>query len=276
MAEKVTGMEITSLCFEGPLDKLTETSNLQPCLTTVSLAAVAALEKVGIRPQATAGHSVGEYPALTAAGVLPAERAVALTAMRGDYMARDAHQTPGAMAAIIGRTLAEVQLGLKEAQGLVQVGNHNAEKQVVITGESSTVQAAAATFKKQGAKVVPLRVSGAWHSRLMSRAANDFAVRLAQTTFSDASIPVYLNKTGQSETNGDRIAELMVTQLVSPVRWYDIMVNMRLDGFDTFVEVGPKNVLAGLLKKFTSDEDGVGIFNVDGPDGVENLAAVLA
>ncbi len=276
LAEKVTGMEdLREICFEGPLDRLTETANLQPIMTTVCLAILAALDEAGIKAEAAAGHSLGEYPALAAAGVLKPEKAIALTAMRGDYMSRDASRTPGGMAAVIGLDIDQVRTGLKDIDGLVQVANHNAETQVVITGEKEAVAAAAAKFKADGAKAVPLKVSGAWHSRLMSEAANDFAVRLAQTDWRPGRIPVYLNVTARAETDGEKIAEIMSGQLVSPVRWYEIMVNLLADGFDTFIEVGPKTVLTGLMKKHAAGRDDVRVFQVDDPDKIETLKSEL-
>jgi [acyl-carrier-protein] S-malonyltransferase len=275
-AEKGTGMEIRELCFEGPLDKLTQTANTQPCLTTVCLALLAALEEAGIGCQGVAGHSVGEYPALACAGVLQPDKAIALTAMRGDYMERDANATPGSMAAILGLTADQVREGIKGLEGLVQVANQNAETQVVLTGEAEAVARAGEALKGKGAKkVIPLNVSGAWHSSLMSQAANDFTIRLAQTNWTDAGVPVYLNVTAGPETGGQRIAELMTTQLISPVRWYEINRAMAADGFDVFVEVGPKNVLAGLAKKNLADLEGIRIFGVDSPKGIENLVKEL-
>jgi [acyl-carrier-protein] S-malonyltransferase len=275
-AEKVTGMEIRELCFEGPLDKLTQTANLQPCLTTVCLAALAALGEAGIEAQGATGHSLGEYPALACAGVLVPDRAIALTAMRGDYMERDANATPGAMAAVLGLTIEPVAKTVEAVGGKVQVANHNGATQIVITGEKEAVAKASEALKEAGAKrVIPLKVSGAWHSSLMSQAANDFAVRLAQTDWRNAELPVYMNTTAKAETQAGRIAELMVAQLISPVRWYDIMVNMLAYGFDTFVEVGPKNVLAGLVKKHVGNKESIRIFGVDGPEGLEKLRTAL-
>ena len=275
-AGRVTGMEIKELCFEGPMDKLTQTANLQPCLTTVCLAVLAALDEAGIKCGGAAGHSLGEYPALACAGVLLPERAVALTAMRGDYMERDANATPGAMAAVLGLEMEAVAEAVAGVEGLVQVANHNGATQIVITGEKEAVGRASEALKEAGAKrVIPLKVSGAWHSSLMSRAANDFAVRLAQTDWRNAELPVYLNTSARPETQAGRIAELMVTQLTSPVRWYDIMNNMLADGFDTFVEIGPKNVLAGLVKKHAEGNEGIRIFGVDGPESLEALVKAL-
>lgn len=275
-AEEISGMEIRELCFEGPLDVLTKTSNLQPCLTTVSLAALAGLREAGIDCRGAAGHSLGEYPALAAAGVLSLDRAIALTAVRGDYMDRDAHLTEGSMAAILGLTIDQVKEGLKGTEGVVSVANHNAELQVVITGEKAAVAAASESLKAAGAKrVVPLKVSGAWHSSLMSRAANDFVVRLAQTSFATAKFPVYLNVTADKEKLGERISEIMVSQLISPVRWFEIVNRMIADGFDTFVEVGPKNVLASLVKKQTAKLDGIRVFGVDSPAKIDELKEAL-
>jgi len=275
LAEQVTGMDIRALCWEGPLDKLTRTSNCQPCLTAVCLAALAALDEAGIRPQAAAGHSVSEYSALACAGVLKPEKAIALTALRGDYMDRDAGRRPGAMAAVLGWKMDRVREAISDLAG-VQVGNHNAETQIVITGEKEAVGQASARIKDQGGKVIPLQVSGAWHSRLMSEAANDFAVRLAQTEWLDGRLPVYLNVTARPEREGGKIGELMAGQMVAPVRWYDIMVNMLADGFDTFIEAGPKTVLGGLMKKQTAGRDGVRVFSVDAPEKVEAVAKALA
>ncbi len=276
-AEKVTGMPIRSLCFEGPMDKLTQTANLQPALTTVCMAGVAALRAAGITPDAVAGHSVGEYSALAAAGVIDASRAIALTTMRGDYMERDANRNPGTMAAVMGWEIGRLTQALKDSghADQVQVANHNAANQAVLTGEKEGVEKFSAEIKAQGAKVIPLKVSGAWHSKLMSAAANDFAIRLAQTQWLDARVPVYLNVTGQPATVGMKIGETMSLQLTAPVRWHDIMVNMLAEGCDTFVEVGPKNVLAGLMRKHAADRPGVRVFNVDGPDGVAALKAAL-
>ncbi len=275
-AEQVTGMEIKNLCFEGPLDKLTQTANLQPCLTTVCLSVLAALNEAGVQCQGATGHSLGEYPALACAGVLLPDRAVALTAMRGDYMERDANATPGAMAAVLGLEIEDVAQAVAGVEGLVQVANHNGQTQIVITGEQEAVGKASETLKKAGAKrVIPLKVSGAWHSSLMSRAANDFAVRLAQTDWRNAEIPVYMNTSAKPETKAEPISELMVAQLTSPVRWYDIMNNMLADGFDTFVEVGPKNVLAGLVKKHAAGKDDIRIFGVEGPKSLEELVKAL-
>lgn len=271
LGEKVTGMEIKRLCFEGPMAELTETANLQPALTTTCLAVLAVLEEAGITAQAAAGHSLGEYSALAAAGVLTTEKAIALTAMRGDYMSRDANRNPGAMAAIIGPDIDQVRAGLDEVEGLVQVANHNAQAQIVITGAKEAVAAASAKFKADGFKAIPLKVSGAWHSRLMSEAANDFAIRLAQTDWHPGRIPTYLNVTSKPATNGGRIAEIMSGQIISPVRWYDIMVNLTTDGFDTFIEVGPKTVLTGLMKKFAAGRDDIRTFQVDDPEKIDQL-----
>ena len=130
-------------------------------------------------------------------------------------------------------------------------------------------------MKAEGAKVIPLKVSGAWHSRLMSQAANDYAIRLAQTPWSEAKIPVYLNVTAAPEKDAGRIGELMSTQLVSPVRWHEIMTGLLNDGFDTFIEVGPKNVLTGLVKKHIAGRDGVTMLTVGDAAGVAAAAEAV-
>lgn len=275
LAREVIGSDLRPLCFEGPLEELTKTANLQPCLTTVSLAILAVLEEAGVRPQAAAGHSLGEYPALACAGVLEPGRAIALTALRGDLMEREANQNPGAMAAIIGLELEQVRQVVERVPGVCQVANHNSQTQVVITGQQASVEEAGRRFKEMKAKVVPLKVSGAWHSRLMSRAANDFAVRLAQTDWRDPRIPVYLNVTAKPSAKGSQIGEIMASQLVSPVRWHEIMLNLLADGFNTFVEVGPKGILAGLMRRQAAGRDDVRVFEADSPDKIEALIKEL-
>ena len=276
MAIAVTGMtDLKELIFNGPIEKLTETSNLQPALTTVCLAALAALNEAGIKPDGAAGHSVGEYSALACSGVLKPEKAVALTAMRGDYMSRDAARNPGAMVAVIGQTIDIIRQEIQEFGKTVQIANHNGETQIVLTGEVDAIGNAVKKFKDKKMKAIPLKVSGAWHSRLMSEAGNDFAIRLAQTDWHKGTIPVYLNVTSKPETDGDMIAEIMSGQLTSSVRWYDIMVNMINDGFDTFIEVGPKNVLSGLMKKHVGTKEGIKIFQADTPDKVNEIKEQL-
>jgi [acyl-carrier-protein] S-malonyltransferase len=250
LAEQVTGLPVSRLCFEGPMDELTQTVNLQPAVTAVNLAFLAAVEKAGIRPQVCAGHSLGEYSALCAAGVVSAENCLRLVFRRGELMHREATRRQGAMSAIVGLPMEQVAgVVEKSAAGIVAVANHNSAEQIVITGEPDAVAAAGEAAAALGAKAIPLKVSGAWHSPLIKGAESDFQEFLKNIEFNAPLCDVIHNVTADSESDPQRIKALMARQLCSPVRWYDSVLKM-LDGkIDVFVEIGPGRVLTGLLKK---------------------------
>lgn len=272
-AEQVTGKPITKLCFEGPLEDLTLTVNLQPAITAVNLVCFQALVDRGIKPDCTAGHSLGEYSALAAAGVLTLEDTFKLVNLRGELMHRDAVARPGAMQAVIGLSKDDLEsvAELARDRGVVVVANHNTPNQLVISGESQAVATAATFAKQKGAKTMALPVSGAWHSPLMEAAATDFAASLEQMTFHTPSCPVMLNVTGLAETDPERIKTVMKQQIVSPVKWCDVILSMLQAGVGDFVEVGPKKVLAGLVKKIVPTDVNVNIFNVEDKAGVAQL-----
>ncbi|MFH1090319.1 MAG: ACP S-malonyltransferase [Pseudomonadota bacterium] len=277
LADEATGKPISKLCFEGPLEELTRTVNLQPAITAVNLVCFRALSEKGLKPYAVAGHSLGEYSALAAAGVLAVEEALKLVNLRGELMQRDAERRPGAMQAVVGLSREEVEsiVELARDHGVVVVANHNSPQQLVITGESEAVAAAAKLVKTKRGRAVPLPVSGAWHSPLMEQAAADFASALEKTKFSAPSYPVYLNVTGAAETDPAAIKKAMARQIISPVRWCDIVENMAAAGVNAFVEVGPKNVLAGLVKKTLTAESQAEILNVQDTAGVTQAAENL-
>ncbi len=271
LAESVTGKPIRRLCFEGPLEELTETANLQPAMTAVNLICHRALRERGLKPSAAAGHSLGEYSALYAAGVLSEEDVLKLVDLRGELMQRDAEARPGAMQVVVGLPLSEVD-GITELardRGEVVVANYNSPKQVVITGESEAVAAAAKLVKMKGGTTLALPVSGAWHSPLMKDATDDFASALDKATFSAPQCDIYLNVVGSAVSDPDEIRAIMARQISSSVRWSDCVMNMAASGIDTFVEVGPKKVLAGLVRKTVPRETLVTIINVQDPPGVD-------
>jgi [acyl-carrier-protein] S-malonyltransferase len=251
MAEEVTKIRLSRLCFKGPMDELTQTVNLQPALTAVNLACLAALQRVHADFSFCAGHSLGEYSALHAAGVLSAEDTLRLVFQRGQLMHREACRNPGAMQAIVGLTLAEIEalVAERQGQGVVSVANHNTENQIVITGAPEPVAGVGALAAAKGAKAVPLKVSGAWHSELIRGAEAEFKAALSKTIFQTPQKQVVLNVTASSTMDPLEIREIMACQLCSPVRWYDSMCKMMAAGIETFVEVGPGKVLAGLLRK---------------------------
>ena len=251
MAEAITGIAIRDLCFKGPMEQLTQTVNLQPAVTAMNLACLSLLNKHGIVPDLTAGHSLGEYSALCAAGVLSAVDTLKLVHKRGLLMHREATQNTGAMHAIVGLPIETIQQLVQEAQaeGIVAVANHNTEKQIVITGSPAQVEKVSGQAVQKGAKAVPLKVSGAWHSRLIQGAEQEFSDFLKTIPFSTSQCDVLLNVTATAEQNPDEIRSVMSRQLCSPVRWYPAMKLLMERRIDVVVEVGPGRVLAGLLKQ---------------------------
>ena len=276
-ADEITGKPITRLCFEGPLEELTLTVNLQPAITAVNLVCYRALTEKGPKPDFSAGHSLGEYSALAAAGVITVWEALKLTDVRGRLMHRDATARPGAMQAVVGLPLSEVEavVELARDRGVVTTANHNTPTQIVITGESKAVAAAAVLVKTKGGQAIPLAVSGAWHSPLMEDAARDFAGELAEVEFKKPAFPVFLNVTGQAETDPEKIKEVMIRQITSPVRWSMIVENMLASGVTNFVEVGPKKVLSGLVKKTVPRGTAVKLISVENMAGVDSALEKL-
>ena len=191
-AETVTGLPIKALCFEGPMKTLTETVNLQPAVTTINLICLAAAQREGIQAAITAGHSLGEFSALRAAGVLSDADTLRLVHRRGELMHREATRNKGAMHAVIGLSREDLDALVAQVtdQGPVSVANHNTAEQIVTTGAPEAVKAVSALAKEKGAKAIPLKVSGAWHSELIRGAEADFVASLADTTFSAPSLPL--------------------------------------------------------------------------------------
>jgi [acyl-carrier-protein] S-malonyltransferase len=251
MAEAITGIAIRDLCFKGPMENLTQTVNLQPAVTAMNLACLSLLSKQGIVPVLAAGHSLGEYSALCAAGVLSPEDTMKLVHKRGLLMHREATQNTGVMHAIVGLPIETIQDMVQEAQveGIVAVANHNTEKQIVITGAPGPVEKVSGQAVQQGAKAVPLKVSGAWHSRLIQGAEQEFSEFINSVPFNTPQCDVLLNVTATAEKNPDEIRSVMSRQLCSPVRWYPAMKQLMERRIDAVVEVGPGRVLAGLLKQ---------------------------
>lgn len=251
MAEAITGIAIRDLCFKGPMEHLTQTVNLQPAVTAMNLACLSLLNKQRIFPVLTAGHSLGEYSALCAARVLSTEDTLKLVHKRGQLMHREATQNTGAMHAIVGLPIESIQDLVREAQaeGIVAVANHNTEKQIVITGSPGPVEKVSSQAVLKGAKAIPLKVSGAWHSRLIQGAEQEFSDFLKTVPFNASQCDVILNVTAETEQNPDEIRSVMSRQLCSPVRWYPAMKFLMEHQIDVVVEVGPGRVLAGLLKQ---------------------------
>lgn len=273
-AEKITGLPIKKLCFEGPMKDLTQTVNLQPCVTAVNLAFLAALEHLGINPRISAGHSLGEYSALCCAGVLNAEDTLKLVHRRGELMDREAGQNKGAMHAVIGLEIDAVQDLVTKAGdiGIVSVANHNMKTQIVTTGAPDAVKAVSKSAKELGAKAVPLKVSGPWHSELIKGAEDEFKAALARANFQPPETPVIHNVTAETCEDPQECRALMARQLCSPVKWYDTVLRLMAEDVEIFAEIGPGKVLTGLVKKTLPADYEAKLFNIN---SMESLAAFI-
>ncbi len=278
-AEDATGIDVRRLCFEGPMEELTKTSNLQVCLSVVDMGSALALEKSDLYPDCTAGHSLGEYPALWAAGVLSTKSTLELVKERGKLMEGAGSSKPGAMAAILGMKKEELQelIAPLSQKGVLALANHNSPEQIVATGEKHLVKELCQAVKKSGKKAIPLKVAGAYHSPLMEEPALEFAEKLRSVEFNRPHIPLYSNVSGKAETDPERIRNLMVRQMTEPVRWVEIVDNMISDGVQAFVETGPKKVLSNLIKKCmgTAEEEGRVICHVQDDESLEKCLETI-
>ncbi len=272
-AEAISGLPIGRLCLEGPLDELTLTVNLQPAVVAVDLCAWLALKEAGVTPLAVAGHSLGEYPALVAAGAISAEKCLELVSLRGRLMDREANANPGAMAAIMGLSPEDVAQLCRDAGGVVQPANYNTPQQTVITGAAAAVAQASALAKERGGKAIPLKVSGAWHSPLMAQAGMEMKAALAGVEFAPLACLHVPNVSGEPTRDVAQAQDQLRDQLTSPVRWVQTVAALIALGVDTFIEAGPKNVLKGLIQK--SAPESVRVFNVEDPASLEKTLAEL-
>ena len=260
-ADKVLGKSITTLCFEGPEDALKQTVNTQPCIVTMSIAALEALKsKCDINPDYVAGHSLGEYCAMYCAGVMDLDTTLKAIQKRADLMSATA--TGGAMSAILNAPDGALEEALKEASsvGYVDVANYNSPAQVVITGDNDAVAKAGEILLAKGARrVVPLPVSGAFHSKFMENASKEFVGFVSELELSNAKVPVVTNVDAKATTENSDFREKMPKQICSSVHWTQTIQKMASEGVEIFVEIGPGKVLAGLNKKIAPEAK---VFNI--------------
>jgi [acyl-carrier-protein] S-malonyltransferase len=275
-ADARLGYQLSNIIFNGPAETLTLTENAQPAILTASVAMLSLLEKEGLVPDYVAGHSLGEYSALVAAGALDFEDAVYAVRMRGLYMEEAVPAGTGAMAAVLGldaARLAEVCDEVSRSGDLVQLANLNSPGQIAISGTKAGVEKASAAAKEAGAKrVIPLNVSGPFHSELMKPASEKLKAVLEDIAIADARVPVVANVTADLVTDRGMIKELLLRQIYSPVRWIESVEKLVALGVDTFVEVGPGKVLAGLIKKI---ERSARVLNVNDYESFEKTVADL-
>ncbi|MGB9661998.1 MAG: ACP S-malonyltransferase [Moorellaceae bacterium] len=255
-AEGILGRPLRKLCFEGPEEELALTENTQPAILAVEVACLRVLEEQGVRPGAAAGHSLGEYGALVAAGSLEFGDALRAVARRGELMARACRPGRGGMAAILGLPAAAVEeICRRVRKGLAEPANYNAPGQVVIAGDREGLSEAEILAKEAGArKVIPLNVSGPFHSSLMQPAAEGLKEVLAAMRLAPPQIPVVANVTADYyRAEETEIRELLVEQVVRPVRWEESVKKLVADGYRLFVEVGPGSVLSGLIRRIAPE-----------------------
>ncbi len=246
-ANQVLGFDLKKLCFEGPEEGLEKTEITQPAILTVSVIAYESLS-IKMKPDVVAGHSLGEYTALYVAGVLSFDEAVKLVHLRGKFMQEAVPLGKGAMAAVLGLKREEVEKCCSHTGATL--ANINSPDQIVISGLKEEVEEASELCKKAGAKrIVPLAVSAPFHCQLMKPVAERLAVEFEKINFREAQIPVVANVSASYVKSPAEIKDSLIQQIYSPVLWEDSVRLMILDGVDTFVEIGPRQVLSGLIRK---------------------------
>ena len=269
-ADRVLGFSLSRLCFEGPEEELTLTRNTQPALLAASVATMRLLQSKGFEPAAAAGHSLGEYSALVAAGAISFEEALVTVRVRGELMESAVPAGQGSMAAILGLPKEEVEALCREVPGVVEPATYNSPGQVVVAGETGAVAELMKLAEERGARRAQLlKVSGPFHSSLLKPAGDRLAEQLARISVTGPRIPVYANVTARPYTSADEIRNLLREQVSSPVLWESTVEAMLADGIDTFVEVGPGRVLSGLIKRISREAV---VYNVD---SVATLEAFL-
>ena len=272
-ADSVLGKSISSICFEGPEEDLKQTVNTQPCIVTTSIAALEALKsELDIKPDYVAGHSLGEYCAMYAAGVMSLDTTLKAIQKRAELMGQT---KGGAMAAVLNASEDVINSGLAVGSkfGYVDVANYNSPVQVVITGDESAVNAAGDYILANGARrVVPLAVSGAFHSKYMENAGKEFETFANTLDLNNASIPVITNVDAEVTIEKEDFRTKMPRQIYSSVHWTQTIQKMEADGVEIFVEIGPGKVLAGLNKKIIPDAK---VFNVFDKESLNSTIASL-
>jgi [acyl-carrier-protein] S-malonyltransferase len=274
-ASAVLGYDSAALCFEGPADRLNLTEYTQPALLVSSIAALRMLEPVGVTPLAVAGHSLGEYSALVAAGGVSFREAVGLVQKRGRYMAEAVPPGTGLVAALLGLASDVVREVCREAAsvGVVQAANFNSPGQVVVAGEKAAVERAIELAKGKGCKkAIPLPVSVPVHTPLMQQAADRLSKDLAAVRWSELKMPLINNAEARPISAAADIQPSLVRQLPSSVLWEDSVHAMARMGVTTFIEVGPGTVLAGLIRRILPDAK---LLNVNDPKSLDTTLAAL-
>ncbi len=253
-ADNALGRSISGLCFEGTQEELNLTHNTQPCMLAGDLAAAAVLRDHGIKADAVAGFSLGEYAALAYTGAVSVEEAFRIIQIRADAMQEAVAPGEGAMAAFVGATAKQVEeLCARVTNGYVVAANYNSPVQTVVSGTAAGVDEVCALGEAAGLRSMKLAVSAPFHCALMEPAAMRLKEEFQLMTFEKPEVPIYMNVDGKPLTEASPIAELLVRQAMSPVRWVETLRNMQADGVDVFIECGAGRTLSGLVKKTLKD-----------------------
>jgi len=277
-AGEVLGFDVSSVCWDDP-DRLRLTENTQPAVLAVELACLAVLDDLGVSPAVVAGHSLGEYAALVAAGSLDAADALRLVRSRGEITGKVAARGNGGMAAILGMDrgpLGEL-LAVAGTEGVIAVSNYNCPGQVVVSGEAPAIEKALEVAPSLGAKRARrLAVAGPFHCPLMEPAAREFEPLVADVEIGVPLVPVISNYDARAHTGSEAIAGNLVRQLCNPVRWEESVARMSSGGIDLFVEVGPGNVLSGLVRRCSPGSATAGVQDPDSLEGLLDLTGGCA
>src|SRR3990172_7775483 len=275
LASGLLGYDLAQFCMDGPAEKLNLTENTQPAILAASIAILRPLERRGLSAAAAAGHSLGEYTAITAAGGFALTDAIALVRKRGRYMQESVPEGTGLMAAILGMERQDVEKTCHEAakNGIVAPANYNSPGQIVIAGEKKAVEKAMELAKAAGAKkVIPLAVSVPSHCAMMKQAGERLAQELETVTINDLRIPIVNNAEAKFLRKASELRPSLIKQISSPLYWEDSIRNMAADGFDTFIEIGPGKVLSGLVKRIAKDAK---VLNVEDMKSMDETLSAL-
>jgi len=274
-ASSVLGYDLAQLCLQGPVEKLNLTENTQPAILAASIAILRPLERRGLNASAAAGHSLGEYTAITAAGGFELRDAIGLVQKRGRYMQEAVPEGAGLMAAILGMEREDVEKTCHEAakNGIVAPANYNSPGQIVIAGEKQAVEKAMELAKAAGAKrAIPLTVSVPSHCSMMKQAGDRLAQELAKVNISDLSMPIVNNADARFLRTASELRPSLVKQISSPLYWEDSIRNMASDGCDTFIEIGPGKVLSGLVRRIIKEAT---VLNVEDQKSMSDTLSAL-
>lgn len=271
-AEEVLGYDLKTIVFEGPSEELNKTVYSQPAIMAASLCALEAMKENGIGFEAVAGHSLGEYAAMAASGMVSVSDGFKLIKARAEAMQKAAEQNEGAMCAVIGLSSSEVEEVCESVEGYVTAVNYNSPVQTVIAGEVDAVDRAIEIFTEKKARCMKLNVSSAFHSRLMQPAADEFIKTAREIEFKAPNVDFYSNVLGARLDDFSDMPELLAKHIVSPVKFVSELEAMKSAGFDTFIELGPNKVLTGLVRKTLSD---VAFANVENEKTLSKALEVL-